>query len=140
MTVRRVVEHRLIEFDWSFLGLGPTARIRRSTEAVPGGTATIVEDRQPDLNAPEVDELIEGCRTSSIGCRDICAAAGPVATALRDQMDGSVTVPCGADLFAPEAIDRWLPVASDDFGPRWFVVVACRPHGAPAAPASLRPG
>jgi uncharacterized protein YndB with AHSA1/START domain len=121
--VRAVVEHRLIEFDWSFLGLGPTARIRWTTTAAPDGTEITVEDHQPDRTAAEVDELVAGWTDFFERLSRYLATGEPSRYGHRDRVDGSVTVARDAALFAPETIHTWLPIASDGFGPRWFFTV-----------------
>src|SRR4051794_34355958 len=55
-----VVESELVEFNWSFLGVGPIARIRWTVISVPEGTEVTVTDHQPDRTAAEVDELMAG--------------------------------------------------------------------------------
>jgi uncharacterized protein YndB with AHSA1/START domain len=121
---RQVVVPESIVFDWSFLGVGPSARVRWRVRAVPGGTAVTVEDEQPDRSPAEADELLSGWTDFFERLSRHLATGERTRYDTRDDIDGSVVVTGAvADLIAPSTIHRWLPIASDGFVPRWFFVV-----------------
>lgn len=124
VTATEIVEPCLIEFEWSFLGVGPINRIRWTVSARPEGAEIAVEDFDPDRTPAEADQMVAGW-TDFFGRLERFLVTGePERYEWREDIDGSVNLPKGD--FAPLDMDslyRWLPIASDGFGPRWFFTV-----------------
>ena len=123
VTGRRVVDRQLVEFDWSFLGVGPVQRIRWSVREVPGGTEVLLEDDDPNRSPAEADQMLAGW-TDFAGrlARYLCT--GEVSRYdWREEIDGGVDLAGGWHPLRLPELYRWLPVASDGFRPRWFFVV-----------------
>ena len=123
VTVLRVEPRRLIELDWSFLGVGPVQRVRWLLHADDHGTDVVMEDHDPARRPAETQQMVAGW-TDFIG-----RLAGYVRTgaatryAWREEIDGSVDLPGHWRPLELAQLYRWLPIASDGFTPRWFFVV-----------------
>ena len=123
VTARRVVDRALIEFDWSFLGVGPVERIRWSVRPVSSGTEVTFEDNDPDRSAAETDQMLAGW-TDFAGRLAGYLDTGQVSRyEWREEIDGSVDLAGGWHPLRLPELYRRLPVASDGFRPRWFFVV-----------------
>ncbi|GGM62342.1 hypothetical protein GCM10012275_36350 [Longimycelium tulufanense] len=125
-TVRphRVREGELLEFDWRFLGVGPVNHIRWRVEPAPGGTLVHVEDRDATRSPAEVAQMVDGWTDFLERLAEHLSTGRTTRYGCRDDIDGLVDLPKGP--FRPLGgtdVYRWLPVASDGFGPRWFFVV-----------------
>jgi uncharacterized protein YndB with AHSA1/START domain len=123
VVTRDVVEGRLIDFDWSFLGLAPTARIRWTLTSLPDGTEITVADHQADRTPAEVDELVAGWTDFWERLGRFLDTGHTSRYGQRDEIDGGVVLPCDAAPLNPCTIHRWLPVASDGLNLRWFFVI-----------------
>lgn len=118
------VSDRSIRFDWSFLGVGPTARVLWRADPAGDGSTVVVEDVQPGRTPAEAEELRSGwtdfierlSRYLTTGHRSRYGA--------RNDIDGTIDVagPAGR-LIVPDVIHRWLPIATDGFAPKWFFIV-----------------
>ncbi|HKS97927.1 MAG TPA: SRPBCC domain-containing protein [Rugosimonospora sp.] len=119
-----VVAPEWIAFDWRFLGLGPTARIRWQVRPVPGGSDVSVVDTSPDRSPAEADELRAGWTDFFERLSRHLATGARTRYDTRDDIDGTVALGgAAARLFGPDTVHRWLPIATDGFAPRWFFVV-----------------
>ncbi|GAA5179047.1 hypothetical protein GCM10023322_07820 [Rugosimonospora acidiphila] len=128
-----VVPGESITFDWSFLSIGTTARVRwqviPATASAAGndriaGTEVLVEDRQPGRTPAEADELLSGWTDFFERLSRHLATGQRTRYDTRDDIDGSVTLTGHAPRLAePDTIHRWLPIATDGFVPRWFFIV-----------------
>ncbi|MCA1561451.1 MAG: SRPBCC domain-containing protein [Actinobacteria bacterium] len=124
VTPTEIVEERLIGFEWTFLGVGPVNRIRWSVRAVPDGTLVLVEDSDPARGAAEAEQLVQGWTDFFARLKRFLETGQRSRYGWREDIDGSVELP--GESFAPlrlESLYRWLPIASDGFGQRWFFVV-----------------
>lgn len=119
-----VVEPKLIEFEWSFLGVGPVNKIRWTVSGAAGGAAIMVEDSDPDRTPAEVDQMVAGWADFFGRLRSFLVTGEPERYEWREDIDGSVNLPNGNFVpLATNSLYRWLPIASDGFQPRWFFVV-----------------
>jgi uncharacterized protein YndB with AHSA1/START domain len=123
-TATEIVEPTLLEFEWSFLGVGPINRIRWTVSARPDGAEITVEDVDPDRTPAEADQMVAGWTDFFGRLRRFLVTGERERYEWREEIDGSVTLPQGE--FAPletDSLYRWLPIASDGFRPRWFFIV-----------------
>lgn len=119
-----VTPSRSLTFDWRFLGLGPTARVQWSLREVPDGTEVSVEDVQADRIPAEADELRSGWTDFFERLSRYLSTGERSRYGTRDDIDGTVAVAGPAHgLLEPETLHKWLPIAIDGFGPRWFFIV-----------------
>lgn len=124
VTTNEIVERRLIDFEWRFLGLGPLSRIRWTITDFDGQTKVTVEDGDPTRTKAEADQLVEGWVDFFQRLGSYLETGQSTRYEWRDEIDGSVDLPAGSsDPFEAETLLRWLPVASDGFKPSWFFVV-----------------
>lgn len=124
-TATEIVEGRHVEFEWSFLGVGPLQRIRWSVKAKPlYGSQLVVEDHDPARTPAETDQMVTGW-TDFFGRLARYLGTGRTSRYdWREDIDGGVELPAGDyDPLAAEMVYRWLPIATDGFAPRWFFVV-----------------
>jgi uncharacterized protein YndB with AHSA1/START domain len=124
-TAIEIVEGKYVEFEWSFLGVGPLQRIRWSVKARPlYSSELIVEDHDPARTPAETDQMVTGW-TDFFGRLQQYLSTGRTSRyEWREDIDGGVDLPAGGfDPLATETIYRWLPIATDGFAPRWFFVV-----------------
>lgn len=122
-TALEVVDRRHVEFEWSFLGVGPPTRVRWSVTALPNGSRVEVVDDDPARGSAEAEQMRAGW-TDFLGRLAHYLATGETSRyAWRQDIDGSVDLPPGFAAFAPDELYRWLPVATDGFAPSWFFVV-----------------
>jgi uncharacterized protein YndB with AHSA1/START domain len=124
VTATEIVEPHLIEFEWSFLGVGPINRIRWTVSARPEGAEIAVEDSDPDRTPAEADQMVAGWTDFFGRLQRFLVTGEPERYQWREDIDGSVTLPAGD--FAPletDSLYRWLPIASDGFRPRWFFTI-----------------
>lgn len=124
VTATEIVEPHLIEFEWSFLGVGPINRIRWTVSARPDGAEIAVEDSDPDRTPTEADQMVAGWTDFFGRLQRFLVTGEPERYEWREDIDGSVNLPKGD--FAPletDSLYRWLPIASDGFRPRWFFTV-----------------
>lgn len=123
-TATEILEPSLVEFEWSFLGVGPINRIRWTVIARREGVEIKVEDFDPDRTPAEADQMVAGWTDFFGRLRRFLVTGESERYEWREDIDGSVNLPKGD--FAPletDSLYRWLPIASDGFGPRWFFVV-----------------
>jgi uncharacterized protein YndB with AHSA1/START domain len=121
---RQVVDHRLIEFEWRFLGAGQLNSIRWTTSAIPGGTEIVVRDTDPHRTPAEADQLTSGWQDFFGRLAHYLTTGERSRYEWRQDIDGSVDLPDGTvDPLAAAMLPQWLPIATDGFVPRWFFVV-----------------
>lgn len=119
-----IVEPELIEFEWSFLGVGPVNRIRWTVSGGAEGSAITVEDSDPDRTPAEADQMVSGWTDFFGRLRSFLVTGEAKRYEWREDIDGSVSLPKGDFVpLATESLYRWLPIASDGFQARWFFVV-----------------
>lgn len=119
-----IVEPNLIEFEWSFLGVGPINRIRWTVSPRPEGLEIEVEDSDPGRTAAEADQIVAGWTDFFGRLRRFLVTGKTERYEWREDIDGSVNLPQGD--FAPleeDSLYLWLPIAGDGFQPRWFFTV-----------------
>lgn len=124
VTTRTVSDRELIEFEWRFLGVGPLSVVRWTVAPDIDGTVITVADHDPERGAAGDDELATGWTDFFERLAGYLATGKPTRYAWRDDIDGSVDLPEHVpDPLDPDAVVRWLPIASDGFRPSWFFVV-----------------
>ncbi|MEU4445538.1 SRPBCC domain-containing protein [Actinosynnema sp. NPDC050801] len=123
-TAVEIVDRRRLDFEWSFLGLGPVARIRWSVTVLPDGTEVEVVDREPDRTPAEVDQMVAGWTDFFERLERYLRTGENTRYGWREDIDGSVDLPRAAfPVLERDELYRWLPVATDGFEPSWFFVV-----------------
>lgn len=124
VTALEVVDGRFVEFEWSFLGVGPVERIRWSVHALPSGAEVVVEDHDPDRTPPEVNQMIAGWSDFLGRLRRYLATGRETRYEWREDIDGSAELTdTGFQPLHDDVIYRWLPIATDGFEPRWVFIV-----------------
>ncbi|MGH3829132.1 MAG: SRPBCC family protein [Pseudonocardiaceae bacterium] len=124
VTPTEIAEPEFIEFEWSFLGVGPVNRIRWTISSQAEGSTITVEDSDPDRTPAEADQMVAGWADFFGRLRRFLVTGEPERYDWRDDIDGSVNLPEGDFVpLAKDSLYRWLPIASDGFAPRWFFVV-----------------
>jgi uncharacterized protein YndB with AHSA1/START domain len=124
VSVDDVAEPERIDFTWQFLGLGPCSRVRWSVTGQPEGSEVTVDDDQDDRTPAEAGAMVAGWSDFLDRLARYLRTGEPTRYDRRDDIDGSVTLPGACfDPLDPGLIHRWLPIATDGFGPRWFFVV-----------------
>jgi uncharacterized protein YndB with AHSA1/START domain len=124
VTATEVVDGKLVEFEWSFLGVGPAGRIRWIVNTLPTGCEVMVEDHDPNRTPAEVDQLVAGWTDFFERLQSYLETGRATRYEWREDIDGSVELPAtGFRPLGEDTIYRWLPIATDGFGPRWFFVV-----------------
>ncbi|MBW4721432.1 SRPBCC family protein [Saccharothrix obliqua] len=118
-----VVAHRSLEFEWSFLGVGPPARVRWAVGVLPHGTRVDVVDVEPGRGAAEAGQLRDGWTDFLGRLVGYLDTGRGTRYAWREDVDGAVDLPPGFAALSPDELVRWLPVATDGFTPSWFFVV-----------------
>ena len=119
-----VVPGAAILFEWRFLGVGPTARVRWQCRPAATGTEVVIDDVQPGRTPAETDELLSGWTDFAERLTRYLRTGRRSRYGTRDDIDGTVTVgPSAAGLIEPDTIHRWLPIATDGFTPSWFFVI-----------------
>jgi uncharacterized protein YndB with AHSA1/START domain len=105
---------RLLQFQWRFLGTGPSNAIEWLNVPEDGGVRLTVTDREPNRSTAVVDELTEGW-TDFLRRLQVFGASGQdTRYTWRREFDGSIelaTEPAvaAARLFAADGLGRWLP-------------------------------
>lgn len=120
-TAVEIVDRRHVEFEWSFLGVGALSRVCWAPTVLPSGTEIEITDVEPSRTPAESAQMVEGWTDFADRLVRYLATGRPTRYGWREQIDGSVDLPSGADPLAD--MYRWLPIASDGFGPHWFFVV-----------------
>ncbi|WP_225850079.1 SRPBCC domain-containing protein [Streptomyces sp. HPF1205] len=120
----RVEEPVALSWTWRFLGIEDPALIEWTLAPTPGGTRVRVRHLEEDGIQTTRRELLEGWQDFLSRLNRYLRTGRSSRYALRDSIDGSVTLP-SADFRPLREPDlyRWLPVATDGFGPRWFFIV-----------------
>jgi len=124
VTATEIVEPHLLEFEWSFLGVGPANRIRWTVSDRPEDTQIEVQDGDPGRTAAEADQIVAGWTDFFQRLRRFLVTGRSERYQWREDIDGSVNLPQSD--FAPlelESLYRWLPIASDGIKPSWFFTV-----------------
>jgi uncharacterized protein YndB with AHSA1/START domain len=104
----------ILQYQWRFLGTGPSNTIEWLSVAEDGGVRLTVTDCEPDRTAAMVDELTEGW-TDFLRRLQVHGASGQnTRYTWRRQFDGSVELAAEPEaayalLFAAEGQARWLP-------------------------------
>ena len=113
-----------LSYEWRFLGIEDPAVIEWTLAPRAGGTRVTVRHLEADGTATERSELLEGWRDFLSRLVRYLGSGTTSRYALRDSIDGSVTLPAGSfkPLREPELFG-WLPVAIDGFVPRWFFII-----------------
>jgi uncharacterized protein YndB with AHSA1/START domain len=119
----RLVPRNLVEFRWRFLGTGPESVVRWEIRRTGTGCEVTVIDHEPRRDDEGVRELVEGWCDFLGRLRVHLTTGAESRYDWRGDIDGSVDVPSDRDLLAPRSVQRWLPIATDGFGPRWFFIV-----------------
>ncbi|MFI7303826.1 SRPBCC domain-containing protein [Micromonospora aurantiaca] len=141
VTPVRVTDDRLIEFTWSFLGVGPEQHVTWRAEPTSGGARLTVEDADPVRPPAEIEQMRAGWTDFLQRLDGYLRTGRSTRYDWRSDIDGSVDLPPGWDAFEPSLLYRWLPVASDGFRPAWFFVVdADGPRRFPLDDWSVREG
>jgi len=126
VTATEVIEGRRVEFEWSFLGIGPVERISWSVTALSVQTAEItVEDRSTIRTPAEVEQMVAGWTDFFLRLHGYLATGRATRYDWREDIDGSAELAAGTafEPLHPDAIYRWMPISTDGFRPRWFFVV-----------------
>lgn len=125
VTATEVVEGRRVDFEWSFLGIGPVDQIRWSVSALSAQiTEIMVEDYGPIRTPAEVEQMVAGWTDFFLRLQRYLSSGKATRYDWREDIDGSAELP--ATDFRPleqETLYRWMPIATDGFGPRWFFIV-----------------
>lgn len=124
VTAIEVVEGKRIDFEWSFLGIGPVEQIRWSVTALPIGSEITVEDRSAIRTAAEVEQMVAGWTDFFLRLERYLATGKASRYDWREDIDGSAELPAtDFEPLDPEVIYHWMPIATDGFEPRWFFIV-----------------
>ena len=124
VTAIDIVEGKLLEFEWSFLGVGPVERIRWMVNAVPTGAEIQVADHDPDRTPAETEQMVAGWTDFFQRLARWLATGESSRYEWREEIDGSVGLPAGSFVpLAPDALYQWLPIVGDTSLPHWFSVV-----------------
>ncbi len=121
---RHIDPPHLIEFDWSFLGVGSVNRIRWELSPQPPGCAVTVVDHDPNRDTRGNQEMVEGWSDFLDRLRRYLDTGQPTRYDWRAEIDGSVDLEVdGERVLVPERLYEWLPISSDGFVPKWFHIV-----------------
>lgn len=107
----------LIEYDWRFLGIGPTDSITWRVEPTDGGCLVTVTDEQPDRNREAALSLREGWLDFTSRLVAYHATGQNARYDWRRELDVGLPIKAPAErvwvsLFAPQAQKQWLPFNS----------------------------
>jgi len=125
VTATEVTEGKAVEFEWSFLGVGPLEQIRWSVTALSGQLTEIMVTDHSSIRTPaEVEQMVAGWTDFFLRLRRCLATGKATRYDWREDIDGSAELPATAfEPLHPDVIYHWMPIATDGFEPRWFFIV-----------------
>ncbi|WP_341720563.1 SRPBCC domain-containing protein [Micromonospora sp. FIMYZ51] len=123
VTPRHVVPDRRIEFDWSFLGVGPVQRVVWEVTPIADRTRVTVQDADPARSPAELHQMRAGWTDFLQRLSGHLRTGRPTRYDWREEIDGAVDIAAGWAPLHLDVVYRWLPVASDGFRPSWFFVI-----------------
>lgn len=121
--VRRVAPPRSLEFDWSFLGVGPVERIAfRLAEDGPGCLVEVT-DSDPDRGEEAARSLAEGWGDFLARLRRHLDTGEDTRYGWRGEIDAVTDLPASANpLRDPDRLRVWLPLSPRSSGACRFLV------------------